>query len=133
MHGAIFVARSKNYKIGNVSCTFASIKATCPDTCSLKDSGCYAKNSFVGMINYRMDKRARQHSPLKLARAEANAIDNAYGGRTIPKNRMLRLHISGDSKTIKGTRLLAKAAKRYQDRNEGAIWTFTHAWKHVPR
>ena len=57
MKGVIYVQDSSNTKISGdnkVDATYASIKATCPDTCSLKDEGCYAQTSFVGMVNARM-------------------------------------------------------------------------------
>lgn len=91
MHGAIYVSDSGNTKImgsEKVDATYASIKATCPDTCSLKDQGCYAQTSFVGMINQRMNRRARNYSPLKVARAEAQAIDSSYSGGAIPVGRV---------------------------------------------
>ena len=65
--GAIYVERSKNAKLlGSqpVDSTYASIKATCPSSCPLRDEGCYAQNSYTGMINWRLDRRARGGSPL---------------------------------------------------------------------
>lgn len=133
MHGAIYVERSKNSKLGNCDTTYAAIKVSCSDTCPLKSGGCYAKVSFVGMVNHRMDRRARQSSPLQLARAEAKAIDSAYGGRSIPKHRDLRIHSAGDSRTIKGTRLINRAIGRWKARGGGIAFSYTHSWKHVPR
>lgn len=136
MRGAIYVEGSDNRKIsgvGKVDATYASIKKTCPDSCSLKDAGCYAQESFVGMVVRRMDKRARQDSPLQVARAEARAIDQAYGGKSIPMGRDLRLHVSGDSRTIKGTRVLNAAIARWRKRGGKDVWNYTHAWQHVPR
>jgi hypothetical protein len=46
---------------------------------------------------------------------------------------MMRLHVSGDSKTIKGSRLLANAVKKWKTRGGGHVWSYTHAWAHVPR
>jgi len=131
--GAIFVRRSKNNKIGNVSCTYASIKATCPKTCPLKSNGCYGELSYVGIINKRMNRRARQNSPLDLARSEAKAIDAGYRGGKVPAGRMMRMHVAGDSILRRGTRLLASAVKRWQARGGGPVWTFTHSHANVPR
>jgi hypothetical protein len=103
MKGAIYVSDSGNTKImgsKKVDATYASIKATCPDSCELKDKGCYAQTSFVGMINIRMNRRARSGSPLDLARAEAQAIDDAYKGGDVPADRALRIHVAGDSRAI---------------------------------
>jgi hypothetical protein len=136
MKGAIYVEESGNTKImgsEKVDATYASIKKTCPDSCELKDKGCYAQTSFVGMINARMNRRARQGSPLDLARAEAKAIDESYNGGAVAAGRALRLHVAGDSRTVKGTRALNKAVGRWKARGGGDVWSYTHAWKHVPR
>jgi hypothetical protein len=85
------------------------------------------------MINKRMERRARGGSPLDLARAEARAIDQSYGGGAVPAGRDCRLHISGDSRTRAGTRILANAAKRWMKRNGRTMFTYTHSWAHVPR
>ena len=136
MRGAIYVSDSSNTKISGdskVDATYTSIKATCPDTCSLKNEGCYAQTSFVGMIVNRMDRRAKQDSPLQLARSEAKAIDAAYKGNAVPVGRDLRLHVSGDSRTVKGTRILNAAISRWKKRGGGVAWSYTHAWRHVLR
>jgi hypothetical protein len=67
-----------------------------------------------------------KYSPEQLARFEAYAIDTLTG-----KN-PLRLHILGDSRTRKSTRILATAAKRYKAKYNQPVWTFTHA-HNVPR
>lgn len=136
MKGAIYVSDSTNTKLmgsQKVDSTYASIKHTCPDTCSLKDKGCYAQTSFVGMTNFRMQRRAKGESALDVARSEARAIDEAYKGKSVPQGRALRLHVAGDSRTIKGTRLLDKAIARWKERGGGECWSYTHAWRHVPR
>jgi hypothetical protein len=134
--GAIYVSDSGNTKImgsKKVDASYASIKATCPSTCSLKDKGCYAQTSFVGMINHRMNRRARGGSPLQLARAEARAIDQSYNGGEVPAGRAFRLHVAGDSRTVKGTRVLNAAVSRWKKRGGGDAWSYTHAWQKVPR
>jgi len=132
--GAIFVRRSKNEKIGNVSATYVSIKNTCSSTCPLKaNRSCYAMNSYVGLVNRRMNSRARQYSPLQVARSEAKAINESYRGGNVPVGRMIRIHVSGDCKVKKGVRLLAKAAVRWEARGGGSCFTYTHSHAHVPR
>lgn len=116
-----------------VDATYASIKATCPNTCSLKNEGCYAQTSFVGMINKRMDRRARQSSPLEVARSEAKAIDSSYQSGQVPEGRKLRLHVSGDCRVVKGARAINAAVSRWKKRGGGDCWSYTHAFKHVPR
>lgn len=136
MKGAIYVSDSGNTKImgsKKVDATYASIKHTCPDSCSLKNEGCYAQTSFVGMINLRMERRARQSGPLDVARAEAKAIDASYKGGPVPFGRALRLHVAGDSRTWAGTRLINAAVARWKQRGGGDVWSYTHAWKHVAR
>jgi len=137
MKGAIYVSNSQNEKISGtnkVDATYASIKATCSSTCPFQnDSTCYAKLSFVGMIVKRLDSRARQHSPLAVARAEAKCIDEAYNGKAIPKDRDLRIHVSGDSRTISGTKLINNAVKRWKKRGGRTAWSYSHSWQHVPR
>ena len=136
MNGAIYVSDSGNTKImgsKKVDATYASIKHTCPDSCSLKNQGCYAQTSFVGMVNIRMQKEAKKGSPLSVARAEAKAIDNSYDGGQVPSGRALRLHVAGDSRTWGGTRLINAAVARWKQRGGGDVWSYTHAWKHVAR
>ena len=136
MKGAIYVSKSGNTKIMGskpVDATYVSIKHTCPTSCPLKNEGCYAQTSFVGMINHRMERRARQGSPLDLARAEAKAIDMAYDGGSIPSGRALRIHVAGDSRTIAGTRIINNAIGRWKKRGGGDCWSYTHCWKTIPR
>jgi hypothetical protein len=137
MKGALYVSDSGNTKIvgsKKVDATYASIKKTCPSTCSLKqDKSCYAMNSYVGMHVARLDSRARQGSPLDVARAEARAIDGAYNGKKVPAGRALRLHVAGDSRTIKGTRVINAAVARWKKRGGGDCWGYTHAHQKVAR
>ena len=136
MNGATYVSDSGNSKIsGNkkVDSTYVSIESTCPSSCSLKEEGCYAKNSFVGFTSKRLDKEAENLSPLQVARAEANAINNSYNGGPVPKGRDLRIHVSGDSRTVTGTRIINKAIGEWKKRGGGDCWSYTHAWKHVSR
>jgi hypothetical protein len=134
-----FVENSKNVKIGNIAATYAPIEQTCPDSCKLKDSVCYAQTSFVGIHNARLTKAARKgrYTALQLARMEAATIDKASGDpRVLSGSKRLpplRLHVSGDSRTIGGTKRLASAAKRYIKRTGSVVYSYTHSWKTVPR
>lgn len=134
--GAIYVQDSGNTKImgsEKVDATYASIKHTCPSTCPLKDEGCYAQTSFTGVHNLRNERRARGSKPIDVARAEAKAIDESYNGGPVPTFRAMRLHVAGDSRTVKGTRIINKAIGRWKYRGGGDVWSYTHAWKHVAR
>jgi hypothetical protein len=136
MNGAIYVKNSENSKISGserVDSTYASIEATCPSSCSLKNDGCYAQLSFVGITSNRLNKEAVDSSALEVARAEAKAIDNAYKGKRIPFATNLRIHVAGDSRTVKGSKLINSAVGRWKKRGGANCWSYTHAWKNVPR
>ena len=135
MNGAIYVSDSKNSKISGskkIDATYCSIDATCPSDCSLKNNGCYALNSFVGIQVVRLNSESENLSPLQVARAEAKSIDNCYDGGNIPEKRDLRLHVSGDSRTVTGSRIINAAIGRWKKRGGNDCWSYTHAWKHVP-
>lgn len=136
MNGAIYVSDSGNTKImgsKKVDATYASIESSCPSSCSLKEKGCYAQLSFVGMQVRRLDREADGTSALQVARAEAKAIDDSYRGGDVPKGRDLRIHVAGDSRTIAGTKLINNAIGRWKKRGGGSAWSYTHCWKSIPR
>jgi hypothetical protein len=133
MNGATYVEKSENSKLGKMDAVYTSIKSTCPDTCELKDKGCYAALSFVGIVSRRLDKEARKLSPLQVARAEARAIIESYRGGKVPEGTVLRLHVSGDSRTLAGTRIIDKAVGKWLARGGRVGYSYTHAWRHVPR
>lgn len=135
-HGAVYVAGSKNRKIlGSkpVDATYASIQTSCPKSCPLMGEGCYAELGYVGITSHRLDHEADGQSALDTARAEARAIDKAYDGGQVPQGRALRLHVAGDSRTLAGTRLINNAIGRWSRRGGGDAWSYTHAWRQVPR
>lgn len=130
-----YVVKSQNKKISNkyqVDCTFAPIKQSCPDSCQLKNNGCYASLSFVGMINRKLEKEAEGLSALEVAKLEAKAIDESYDGKAVP-NVLLRLHVSGESTTIEGSKLINKAVGKWKKRGGAEVWSYSHSWKDVPR
>lgn len=136
MSAAIYVEDSKNKKISGrrrADATYVPVKQTCPKSCKLMGNGCYAVLSYVGIVNSRLTKKADNLSAVKVAKLEAQAIDNAYGGGPIPKYRDLRIHVSGDSRTIKGTKIINAALGRWKKRGGDSVFGYTHAWKHVPR
>lgn len=136
MNGASYVSESGNAKImgsKKVDATYASIKSSCPKTCPLMGEGCYAELGHTGIHVKRLDEQAVGFSPLQVARAEANSIDESYKGGAVPSGRDLRIHVSGDCRTIAGARLVNKAVGRWKKRGGGNAWSYTHAWKNVPR
>lgn len=130
----IYTKYSKNSKLSSnkekVDCTYAPIEETCPDSCTMKkDKTCYASLGFVGIHEKRTSKESKKMSAIDLAKEEANLIvDNINS-----KSKFLRLHISGDSITKTGTKILAKASNKWIGNSDRKVWTYTHAWKKIPR
>lgn len=125
----IAVEKSTNSKIGVVSATYAPIE-TCPSTCPFLNHGCYAQTSHTGIHAARLGKNARASkvvTPLKLAKEEAKAI------RTLKGDYDLRLHVIGDCKTTKAAEVLAKASAEHSAKHGKKVWTYTHAWREIPR
>lgn len=131
-----YVTKSSNTKISSgvvqVDATYQPIKQTCPDSCELKGEGCYASQSFVGMINSKLEKDAAGKTPEELAILEAKAIDESYGGGDVPEV-LLRLHVSGEAPTKKAAQTINQAVKRWVKRGGSRAWSYTHCWKTVPR
>lgn len=126
------VKKSQNSKLGdNVAATYASIEKTCPDTCKLKNNGCYAQTGYVGIHNAKLNRMASFEAS-KIARQEAILIDEGFNKKNA-NGKILRLHVSGDSRTRKGTTYLANAAKRFLEKGGAFVYSYTHAWKTVPR
>jgi hypothetical protein len=114
---------SRNKKTGLAAVTYAPIQ-TCPKDCPFIDKGCYAKYGPLGMITKRIESKDAKKA---LAEEEAEKI-LAMSGR-LP----LRLHIVGDCATKEAARILSRAAEEYAKRFNKPVWTYTHAWKRVPR
>jgi len=137
MNGAKYVSNSGNSKIAGsqkIDCTYASVKATCPLTCQFRMNGeCYAQLGQTGMHVARIDHESEGLSVLQVARAEAQEIDRSYNGGAVPVGRNLRLHVSGDSRTIAGTRMINNALGRWKQRGGKIVWGYTHCWDHIIR
>jgi len=130
----IYTKNSKNSKLSNknykVDCTYTSIEKTCPSSCPMKkDKSCYASLGFVGIHEKRSTKESKNKTAFDLAKEEANKIiENSN-----TNSKYLRLHVSGDSVTKKGTELLAKACDFWISKTNGKVWTYTHSWKKIER
>ena len=136
MNASLYIKDSKNSKLGSrkkVDATYLPIQPTCPNSCSLKDNGCYAMLGYVGITVSRLEASYSGSTPLQMARFEAKAIDQSYNSGPIPAGRDMRLHVSGDSRTVTGSRIINKAVGRWKKRGGGDCWSYTHAWKQVPR
>lgn len=123
------MAQSENRKIGDVATTYTSLH-TCPSSCPMKQSGaCYACSGLVGVITSRLHKRQKvaKQSHIATAKAEAKLI------RQIDRKTDLRIHTSGDCKSPKAARIVSGAAEDFMSKSGGVAWTYTHAWRDVPR
>lgn len=126
--------------VGAMCCsTYVSITASCPLTCGYKDRGCYAQGGITGMVVRRLDKEA-QAAKLDsgdISYLEARAIANMF--QRVPQDgprgggRPLRLHIAGDCTTSMGAHLLDLGVAEFQAKGGGAAFTYTAAWRTVPR
>ena len=123
------VEKSTNSKTGPVSVTYAPIQS-CPKSCPFLDSGCYAQQGHCGIHLNRLNKAAEAEGfvrPIDIAKKEAEAISKLKGDKP------LRLHIVGDCRTSQAAQIVAKAAAEYTAKHGQLVWTYTHAWKEVPR
>lgn len=134
--GAIYVSDSANSKISGtrkVDATYASIEATCPKTCPFKGEGCYAQMGYAAITTHKLDRKAVDLTAFEVAKVEANAIDTSYGGGPIPVGRDLRIHVSGDARSTGSAKVIAQAVDRWKKRGGNKAWSYTHAWREVPR
>ena len=136
-----------------VASTYVSIRSTCPDTCPMKDAGCYAQQGFTAHALRLLDAQAAELRPRDVIAAEALAIRRLFvaktTGRHSPENtgrvpqdgyrgrgRDLRLHMAGDvprDSIDLAVNQLAQAAHDWRARGGGDVWTYTHQWAHVAR
>jgi len=72
-------------------------------------------------------KAKKMTRPVDIARIEAQAI------RDLKSVLPLRLHIVGDCRTPKAAEIVASACGEYTKRTGQKTWTYTHAWKTIPR
>jgi hypothetical protein len=127
-NGVSVVEISGNSKVGKVSATYAS-QVTCPESCALKGSGCYAESGMVGMQTRRLNREADDHQSTvqELAELEAAGIHELTG--RFP----LRLHVVGDCTTDSAARTVSLAADEHRTKFGSAVWGYTHAWREVAR
>lgn len=120
------VLNSSNAKIGNIAATYLPIKSTCPNTCALKDNGCYAQLGNVYFQVNRLERLTEGKKAYDIVRAETREI---IAKGKLANGKTLRLHVSGDARTDKSAKLLSKAEKSW----DGQVYTYTHAWRSVSR
>lgn len=129
--GVRYVVNSDNSKIGKCDAVYLSMK-TCPSSCPLKGNGCYAEDSYVGMLTSKLNKEAADLGSIKLAMNEAQVIRESYKGGHVP-NADLRLHVSGDCSSVRAVGYVRRAVEDWRRRGGGSVWSYTHAWKEVHR
>lgn len=128
---AMFVRRSSNPKLGDsVAVTYASIDATCPKDCALRDDGCYAQLGRVGIHEARLDDDGGTE---RAAREEYHAVTGQVLAGKVRDKTDMRLHVSGDARTGAAARYMYRIAKVWHSVVGGAVWTYTHAWRKVAR
>lgn len=133
--GVTLVLNSANAKLGTgVAATYVS-QESCPKTCPFLEESCYAEYGPTGIHTRRLNKSTM--SAEQLASAEAIAINRASFGRGNPgrlmgTNKPLRLHVVGDSRTVRAVRIVADSVRLWLD-CIGSVWTYTHAWRKVAR
>lgn len=116
-----------NAKLGRAATTYAPIRNTCPTSCPLMGEGCYGQSGPVAIHGKRLESSLEGLSPEVCALIEAGEIVDA--ARRMRDPFPLRLHTFGDCRTTKAARILSEACRRWM----GPVWTYTHAWRDVPR
>ena len=129
----IFNPKSENKKTGRIAVTYAPIAQSCPVHCfHRKERTCYALQGKVGIHARRLEKGSTGLTPIQIARQESKAIRAAFKGGLVPKI-PLRLHVSGDCRTIGSAKVVSAACRNWTKRGGDAPYTYTHAWETVPR
>lgn len=121
---ARLILRSGNDKTGTCAVTYVSIAASCP-SCPLRDDGCYGQLGRLAPIGAKLD--ATGATSARAARDEAREI--RYWAARAEPGTPLRLHVFGDCRSASAARTVSSAAERWP----GPVWTYTHAWRDVPR
>lgn len=123
---ASLVLDSKNAKTGPVAATYASIQSTCPASCPLKGSGCYAQGGRVGMHVARLDAPpapAPSKPPaMKPTPSIASSIplDAPYACTCRETLRAMPVPLPSRVPRVRGPA-----------GGGGPVWTYTHAWRDV--
>lgn len=126
----LLTLNSGNSKLGGAATTYAPIRNTCPATCPFMGSGCYGQNGPVAIHGARLEGQLEGLGADTVAMLEAAEIRD--GAEMLRKRRQtmpLRLHTFGDCRTTFAAEQVSSAARHWP----GAVWTYTHAWRDVPR
>jgi hypothetical protein len=112
-------------KLRPVAATHTS-QWSCPHDCPFMNAGCYSEVNHQRFVTARLNSSGYL-PPEEIAQLEAIEIRGLAGYHP------LRLHVVGDCKTPQAARIVAAAAMEYQRRHDAPVWTYTHAWRDVPR
>lgn len=152
---ASYVAASDNKKLGKgqLDSTYVAISSTCVD-CLYAPKGrkvevrfgetveeipttgiCYGLVAHLKDHVNKMDAVASKlgETAEQASKAEADCIWSSYNGGPVPRDTALRIHVVGDSSSIVGTRALSAAVADWKKRGGDIAYTYTHAWRRVPR
>jgi hypothetical protein len=124
-NGVMAIEWSGNRKLGarRMNATYVSLDS-CMDGCPV-EAVCYTGTGRTAIHTRRLNKQSEEQEldALQLAKNEAEKIDQLVDA-PLP----LRLHVSGDTSTIEGTRLLASASAKYSKRHNNApVFSYTHS------
>jgi hypothetical protein len=123
------VKRSANHKTGPVAVTYTPVYS-CPKICPFLNNGCYAQSGNCAWTVNSLNQNAtisKKTRPVDIAVAEAEAI------RQLPGDKPLRLHVFGDCRTPLAAEIVAAACHEYKQIDNQPVWTYTHAWRTIPR
>ena len=122
MSGYVTVGQG-NSKTGPMH-TVSTTQVSCPNTCRLRNNGCYAEYGPQGIHTRKLNAAtARGISPEEIAREEARLI------KDLAPDKPLRLHVVGDTSNNRAAKILARVAAKWGN----TIYTYTHAWRDVAR
>ena len=116
---------SENAKLGPMSATYVS-QATCPTSCPFLGKGCYAESKPTGFTTSKLND-SPVTNPVEVAQLEAAEIKKLSG--RFP----LRVHVVGDVGSPDAAKIVALAMIGHASRKGQPAWTYSHAWKSVPR
>ena len=118
---------TNNAKIGAAATTYAPIKNTCDPSCPFLNDGCYGQNGPVAIHGKRLETTFDGVGADTVALWEAAEIRDHGARMRFPMP--LRLHTFGDCRTEFAARVVSDASRSWK----GPVWTYTHAWRNVPR
>ena len=118
--------KSQNAKTGSIAITY-STKDNCPNSCPLKDAGCYASAGYH--TNLLWDRiTSGEPATWNSDKAPQTIAQHVAAIRELPRSTYLRLNIGGDLPIDDASRgnLKADQCLRLADAAPTTAWTYTH-------